>query len=176
MMTPQLIPAQARSTTAMSDAERSDIRDMANKTMDVLQKASAGANHMGSRYSRLLQLLWRKKRPPREHRRLQSIDNVLQSPPDQTAGISNADVYDPNTYGGLQIPHGSTGYTTTFSWLDLGAACSYATQNDTISGSGGEMEDVLGDTGSSGISPYEMNFNTIAAYNMMSDNNLNLIF
>jgi hypothetical protein len=159
----------------MSEGERLDIRQMVSKTIDVLQKASAGANHMGSRYSRLLQLLWRKglkKRPPKEKPRPQSIDSILQP---QNAGMSNTEVYDPNTYGGLQMPNAVDGYTNTFSWLDLGAAWTYATQNDASgSGSGGEMDDVLGDT--SGISPYDMNLNAMTDYRLLSDNNPNLIF
>jgi hypothetical protein len=159
----------------MTEVERSDIRHMVNKTIDVLQKASAGANHMGSRYSRLLQLLWRKspkKRPPKEKPRPQSIDSILQP---QNAGISNTEVYDPNTYG-LLMPSAMDGYAGMFSWLDLGAAYEYATQNDaSVSGSGGEMDDVLGDTGS-GISPYDINLNAMADYRFLSDNGPNLIF
>jgi hypothetical protein len=157
---------------------------MVNDTIDVLQKASAGANHMGSRYSRLLQLLWRKspkKRQPKEKPRPQSIDSILQPPLHPNAGMSNADVYGPNAYSGLQMPSGAdgtAGYMNAFSWLDLPATWSYATQNDSVSGSGGEMDDVLGDTGSSGISPYEMNLGTMTDYRLLGDNNANsnLIF
>lgn len=44
----------------MTDEERTGVRRMINQTIDRLQKASNGPGHMGSRYARLLQMLWRK--------------------------------------------------------------------------------------------------------------------
>src|SRR4051794_25132026 len=44
----------------MTDEERTGVRGMINQTIERLQMVSVGANHMGSRYARLLQLLWRK--------------------------------------------------------------------------------------------------------------------
>lgn len=55
---------KARSTTTMTDEERTGVRRMISHTIDRLQKASTGAGHMGSRYARLLQLLWRKAPKP----------------------------------------------------------------------------------------------------------------
>lgn len=51
---------KASSTTTMTDEERIDVRKMINITIDRLQKDSKGKSHMGNRYARLLQLLWRK--------------------------------------------------------------------------------------------------------------------
>ena len=48
----------------MTDEERTGVRRMINHTIDRLQKVSTGTGHMGARYARLLQLLWRKVPKP----------------------------------------------------------------------------------------------------------------
>jgi hypothetical protein len=48
----------------MSKDERHDIRHMVSITIDGLRKSSTGASQMGSRYSQLLELLWRKNPTP----------------------------------------------------------------------------------------------------------------
>lgn len=47
---------KARSTTTMSEEERANVRQMISTTIDRLQNASMGSNHMGTRYARLLQV------------------------------------------------------------------------------------------------------------------------
>jgi hypothetical protein len=47
---------KARSTTTMSEEERSNVRHMISQTIERLQNASMGSNHMGTRYARLLQV------------------------------------------------------------------------------------------------------------------------
>src|SRR5258708_7418187 len=60
---------KARSTTTMTEEERTGVRRMIDQTIARLQKASVGANHMGSRYARLIQLLWRKAPIPTDQRK-----------------------------------------------------------------------------------------------------------
>ncbi|QSZ32066.1 hypothetical protein DSL72_001635 [Monilinia vaccinii-corymbosi] len=50
---------KVRATTTMSDEEREDVRRLITKMIERLEKASTGESHIGTKYSRLLQLLWR---------------------------------------------------------------------------------------------------------------------
>ena len=170
---------KARSTTTMTDDERIGVKRMINQTIERLQKASMGNNHMGSRYARLLQLLWRKapKRtdPADAHR--QSIDTRMQ-PPRQNQDPNNPPGFDPsqqqfnmgmNQMGGISAPAAPG----TFSWLDLGATWNFATQNNSgsLSGSSAEMDDVSFDTG---MSPFDMSL--LTDYSLLEGDNPNLIF
>jgi hypothetical protein len=167
----------------MSENERSEIRYMSDRIIDLLQKSSAGSNDMGSRYSRLLQLLWGrppKKTQPRDKVHPQSIDNLLIPVNNQPNMVSNNQVYEPMSYNGLNMPGSgeinapNTG--TAFSWLDLGAAWSFATQNTSHSQSSGEMGDMMGEVGSSGFSPYDVNVNLLTDYRLLNDDSTSLIF
>ena len=165
----------------MSENERSDIRHMINRIIDLLQKSSSAASDMGSRYSRLLQLLWHKppkKSQPVEKAHPQSIDNLLIPAPNQQSVVSNSHVYDPSSYNALGLANTdvNTGYGNTFSWLDLAATWSIATQNNSITGNTGEMGDMVGDSGSSGFSPYDVNMNLLTDYRLINDDNATLIF
>ena len=139
---------------------------------------------MGSRYARLLQLLWRKA-PKRSQPPKQSIDSRLNtSAPNQSLDPSqqqNAQQYDHLTYpmqtqnpgqnfnAGMQPAAG-------FSWLDLGATWNFATQNGGTTSSSGSAGDV-GDDGSLGlgeVSPFDMNLMT--DYSLLEGDNPNLIF
>lgn len=132
----------------MTDEERTGIRHMISQTIEHLQKASVGANHMGSRYARLLQLLWRK--PPqrsdlRETQHQQSIDSRVTAPQDhgQSGPQSNFDPTNVSGMGGMN--NVSLTPSVTFSWLDLSATWNFATQNNTVSGSPADLEDVMVD-------------------------------
>ena len=170
---------KARSTTTMTDEERTGVKRMIIQTIERLQKASMGNNHMGSRYARLLQLLWRKapkRTDPRESHR-QSIDARMQAP-QQNQDANNAPNFDPNQQqfnmgmnqiGAMPVPAAPG----TFSWLDLGATWNFATQNNggSLSGSSGEMDDVSFDTG---MSPFDMSL--LTDYSVLEGDNPNLIF
>jgi hypothetical protein len=174
---------KARSTTTMTDEERVGVKRMIHQTIERLQKASMGNNHMGSRYARLLQLLWRKapKRiDPREAHR-QSIDTRML-PPHQNQGDPNnlPANFDPNqNQQFMGMGQGQMGEMPapavpgTFSWLDLGATWNFATQNNSgsMSGSSGEMDDVSFDMG---VSPFDMNL--LTDYGVLEGDNPNLIF
>ncbi|KAI6248148.1 hypothetical protein HI914_03754 [Erysiphe necator] len=145
---------KARITTTMTDEERQNIRTMIQNTIGRLQKISDGSNHMGSRYARLLQLLWRKV-PRRNVVKTISapaanlsivVDNL---PPEINTTISEGEFpfyaahqnnklsnFHPTNFGslesGLQLndcySHASDVLTPNgFSWLDLGATCNFAT-------------------------------------------------
>ncbi|KAH8587710.1 hypothetical protein B0O99DRAFT_526359 [Bisporella sp. PMI_857] len=64
---------KARATTTMTNDERISVRRTVQSTIDRLHKA----NHMGSRYARLLQMLWRKAPKIRDPPQVQ-IDPRLQ--------------------------------------------------------------------------------------------------
>lgn len=176
---------KARSTTTITEEERIGVKRMIHQTIERLQKASMGHNHMGSRYARLLQMLWRKapkRADPREAHR-QSIDTRMvpphqnQDPNDPDAGPANFDPNQQQQYigmnqsqmGGMPAP----AVPGTFSWLDLGATWNFATQNNSgsMSGSSGEMDDVSFDTG---VSPFDMNL--LTDYSLLEGDNPNLIF
>jgi hypothetical protein len=165
----------------MSENERSDIRHMVNRIIDLLKKSSSGVSDMGNRYSRLVQLLWcrpPKKSQPHEKVHPQSINNLLIPAPNQQSMVSNSHVYDPNSYNALGIANGggNNGNGNTFSWLDLGAAWSFATQNNSTTASTGEMGEMMGDSGSSGFSPYDVDMNLLTDYRLLNDDNATLIF
>lgn len=171
---------KARATTTMSETERSDIRAMVNRIIDLLQKASIGSGDMGSRYSRLLQLLW--CRPPkksiREKVHPQSINNLIIPTSSQPNLMSNNQMYDQTSFNTINMPNAGDGNIpngNTFSWLDLGGAWSFATQNNSSSGSTGDMTDVIGEPGGS-FSPYDVNMNLLTDYRLLNDDNTNLIF
>jgi hypothetical protein len=180
----RLTKRKARATTNMSEDERSDIRHLVIRIIDLLRKSSTTGSDMGSRYARLLQLLWnrptkRAQTQPPQKIRPQSIDHLLIQPPDQQNMVPEGHVYDPNSYNALQIANadGVPPSGNTFSWLDLGAAFSFATQNNTLAQTAGELPDMsMGDSSSSGFSPYDLNMNMLTDYRLLNDENATLIF
>jgi hypothetical protein len=174
---------KARSTTTMTDEERTSVRRMINHTIERLQKASVGANHMGSRYARLLQMLWRKapkasdprlnQKPP-----LQSMDGrIAPMHPNTSSPQQN---FDPNQQQFNMAPmnnvsmHSNGGVPGMFSWLDLGATWNFATQNNSASvtsGSAGEIDDVMLENG---MSPFDLSL--VTDYSLLEGDNPSLIF
>jgi hypothetical protein len=158
---------KARSTTTMTETERTGVRRMIDQTIARLQKASVGANHMGSRYARLIQLLWRKAPIPADQRKPpmpQPIDGHLKQ---QYTDPSFGPGFDPN--------HGNMGNmeftpSGTFSWLDLGATWNFATQNNSTSG--GSPDDGIMDTGMNLLDLRGM----MTDYSLLDRDNPNLIF
>lgn len=158
----------------MADEERTGIRRMIDQTIIHLQKASFGANHMGSRYARLLQLLWRrapKRSDLRETQHQQSIVNRVSTPQDhsQSGPQSNFDTTNFSGMGGTN----NVGFTPsgTFSWLDLDAAWNFATLNNSVSESSAELENGMVDID---MSPFEQSF--LLDYSLLDGDNPNLIF
>jgi hypothetical protein len=173
----------------MTEEERLGVRNMINQTIERLQKASVGANHMGSRYARLLQLLWRK--PPKRNGRVgdlrhQSIDGRFNAP---TAVNQNDNSqpqnFDPNNFNagmggmggtsGMNPPLNGTG--AGFSWLDLGATWNFATQNNGGNSSSGSAVDSADDgmgLDATGLSPFDLGM--LTDYNLLEGDNPSLIF
>jgi hypothetical protein len=169
---------KARSTTTMTEEERVGVKRMISQTIERLQKASMGSNHMGSRYARLLQMLWRKapKRTDAREVHRQSIDMRMQGLP-QDPNNSGPSNFDPSQqFIGLNqgLNQGQMGLAPpgTFSWLDLGATWNFATQNNnSASGSSAELDDASFDTG---MSPFDMSI--LTDYSLLEGDNPNLIF
>ena len=107
---------KARSFGALRPVEEPDIGDMINATVNKLKLASSSPQDPGSRYARLLELLWQKSRPaqaPAETGLItQRSPNSITTP--QSTGLSE-------TSGPYTI-NPATG----FSWLDLGATADFA--------------------------------------------------
>lgn len=95
---------KARLTTTMSEEERTSVPELISNTINRLERASVDKSHMGSRYARLLKLLWRKS-PPRASPRpalAQPVDSGLLNPPHPNHAQETQ--YDPNQnhFGNLQ--------------------------------------------------------------------------
>jgi hypothetical protein len=183
---------QARSTTTMTEEERTFVRHMITQTIERLQKASMGANHMGSRYARLLQLLWRKppKHPSKGHNQRQSqstIDSRLNSsnnPNDASTASQNQQQFDPSNPNNFQTMGGGAGMPMAgnnqggqgFSWLDLGATWNFATQNGigdhSSSASTGDLQEEVGGLGE--LSPFDMSL--LTDYSLLEGEGSGLIF
>ncbi|RKF61706.1 putative zn2 cys6 dna-binding protein [Erysiphe neolycopersici] len=148
---------KARITTTMTDEERQSIRTMIQNTIERLQKISNGSNHMGSRYARLLQLLWRKvsKRNVIDFNNTSASNSSIMSdtipyqiratldpaefpihPTHQSTKLAN---FQSSNFASLEnglLMNGYNSYSSEglipngFSWLDLGATCNFATQNN----------------------------------------------
>ncbi|POS85261.1 hypothetical protein EPUL_003434 [Erysiphe pulchra] len=149
---------KARITTTMTDEERQSIRTMIQNTIKRLLNISNGSNHMGSRYARLLQLLWRKV----PKRNVIDVNNPLASnssimadnlsyqigstiepsefPIHSTHQSTKLANFNSSNFGSLESGLQMNGYNSYgssdpipngFSWLDLGATCNFATQNNT---------------------------------------------
>lgn len=131
------------------------IRRMIQNTIDRLQKSSIRTDDLGSRYARMLRLLWRKpphskdaaqdppsrqsRTPPPIAEQTQSDDRPLPPPLQQSERT-------------MSIPGGDQVSLGAFSWRDLDAVGQYASTNldgmSVLSGSGSalgtEVEDPFG--------------------------------
>jgi hypothetical protein len=150
---------KARSTTTMSDDERTRIRLMVNQTIDRLQKSSVGSNHIGSRYARLLQLLWRrtsKKSGDQNAMRHSAVENgnAIGFSNQNGVGINSGQNFNPSKFIPLGLNDDLHAHTNenpnngmnpmatgpgTFSWLDLGATWNFATRKNNVSEGGLEI-------------------------------------
>ncbi|RDL37968.1 uncharacterized protein BP5553_05401 [Venustampulla echinocandica] len=178
---------KARSTTTMTEEERTGVRHMINQTIERLQKASVGANHMGSRYARLLQLLWRKapkRNTDRNGQHPYGMDGRLNLGQNSSNNPQHSG-FDPHGTGnfsenmGMANAGGNEQFQSrpsgAFSWLDLGATWNFATQNNTLAGSTGDSDNEI--MLESGLSPFEMgDFGAFTDYSLLEGDNPNLIF
>ena len=113
----------------MGGDSRGSIKRMITDAIDRLQKASACANDVGDRYSRLIRLLWRK--PPG---RLSVAEGADITRPGTASGRQSISLNGTNEQGD-QVTY-ETAPINSFSWLDLGAVGDFAiTNNESLSGS-----------------------------------------
>lgn len=103
---------KARSFSVMTHPEEMRVRDLVTRTTQVLVRASAGPDDIGSRYARLLELLWKPK------------------PTTTTPSTSTQRSNDVKLQDTLPNPVPEPGYvnfspTNDFSWLDLEAVGDY---------------------------------------------------
>jgi hypothetical protein len=144
----------------MTPTEKGGVRRMINETIDRLERAGVNRNHMGSRYSRLLHLLWRKV--PSKHDETsngQVRDDIGRAKPVEDNPVPQAFETSP------LANHGA------FSWLDLEAVGNFATRNNSVSGSfDGVLEDLMGELG--GVSDTTL----FTDYRWLSDDNSNMFF
>ncbi|KAH8821271.1 hypothetical protein F5884DRAFT_82009 [Xylogone sp. PMI_703] len=170
---------KARSTTTMTDDERTGVQRMIHLTIERLQKASAGMNHMGSRYARLLQLLWRKTPKQKKLRETALQTRNTQSNTSYSNGENtNSSTFASSNFNGNGITKGDNNNgeippntSGTFSWLDLGATWNFATQNNSVSGNASDSDDLILDAG---MGPFDMSLST--DYTLLDVDNPNFLF
>jgi hypothetical protein len=151
---------KAWSTTTMTSTEKRGVHRMINETIGRLQRASVNRNHMGSRYSRLLHLLWRKV--PSKHD--ETSNGQIRDDIGRTKPVGNSPA-PPAFETSLLANHGA------FSWLDLDAVGYFATRNNSVSASlDGNLEESMGEIG------IASDMALFTDYRWLSDDNPNMIF
>jgi hypothetical protein len=108
---------KALATGTMSNEEKEAVRRMVIETVSRLQKSSTSPTHVGARYAKLINLLWR--RPPKHN----PADTAKTTSTSNTITNTQADQNAMNMIDN-NIPLG------TFSWLDLDSVGNFATQNN----------------------------------------------
>jgi Fungal specific transcription factor domain len=153
---------KARSYGVMSNSEEQSVREMIFQTMDVLRRASLSPQDAGSRYARLLELLWHKPRP-----------STLSAPPAHHRSDSQHS-------GSLSFDAG--GYmqyspANNFSWLDLEAVGDYVSGEQL--GGAGMLAPMEGYQAQPALAPLVQNgapWQQPNVYNWQFDLNGNLLF
>lgn len=129
-----VIVVQARSFGVMTANEEVGVRELVSRTTERLKRASAGPDDIGSRYARLLELLWKPKAAP--------ATTSTEARPNQDMQISSSSSSLPNCVPEPTYMHFSP--ANDFSWLDLEAVGDYVS-GDQIPGAGaGAGAGVLG--------------------------------
>lgn len=114
----------------MLHSEEMKVRQLVNRTTEVLRRASAGPDDIGSRYSRLLELLWQVKPTPAAQTTSPATTHRSNDLPLQATTLSSC-LSDQNKYAQFSPAND-------FSWLDLEAVGDYVS-GDQISGAGGTL-------------------------------------
>lgn len=143
----------------MSPQEESGVRQLVIQTMDRLRRASASPQDLGSRYARLLELLWQKPKPPA------SVASQEQRNSDiQLSGSLSGRVSEP---GYMQFSPAND-----FSWLDLEAVGDYVSGDQMAGANVLTMNDLQV---SAAFAP-QPDHTTWQPYNYRVDLNGNLLF
>lgn len=107
----------------MPQLEEVNVRDLVTRTTDVLKRASAGPDDIGSRYARLLELLWKPKPVP-------------TASPAATHPSNEMHMHNPlSNYLSEQNGYVHFSPANDFSWLDLEAVGDYVS-GDQMPGAG----------------------------------------
>lgn len=137
---------KVRTTTTMSDEEREDVRRLITKMIERLEKASTGESHIGTKYSRLLQLLWRSA-PKKANRGRQGRNNThfaMENSSRFQDGNSNRSIIDPVPMSQPFTPSVRSNFSphdpplvvpafpsnNQFSWLNLDQVYMFARENN----------------------------------------------
>lgn len=123
---------RARCVGVLSTEEEQSVRAMAQETVKRLERSGLGPQHPGSRYSRLLRLLWDKveRKDRREARNTATLQNPYR-PGSVGGGPTPASIGS----GGTQDSPATTEMLGDFSWTDLDAIGNFAVNG------GGQMND-----------------------------------
>lgn len=111
----------------MLHSEEMKVRTLVTQTTEVLRRASAGPDDIGSRYSRLLELLWQVKPTPAAQTTSPATTHRSNDLPLQATTLSSC-LSDQKNYAQFSPAND-------FSWLDLEAVGDYVS-GDQISGAG----------------------------------------
>lgn len=116
---------KARSFGVMADMEERQVRQLVFQTMEVLKRASVSAQDPGSRYAKLLELLWMKP-----HKTPMQKSHPVQSPATSDGPLSSSGSVRVDAHGYMQFSPAND-----FSWLDLEAVGEYVS-GDQMAGNG----------------------------------------
>ena len=119
----------------MDTFEERGVREMISETMDRLQRASAGPDDIGSRYARLLDLLWKPK----------TSMPVATEEPQRNSEISISETI---TNSAPESTYMRFSPANDFSWLDLEAVGDY------VSGDHTAGANISGFSSFQGVAPY----------------------
>jgi hypothetical protein len=111
---------RARCVGVLSHEEEHSVRAMVQETINRLERSGLGNQHPGSRYSRLLRLLWDKVE--RKERKGDLRTSATLKNPYRPGSVSGGPT--PGSVGGSTISHDSPAVTEMmgdFSWTDLDA-------------------------------------------------------
>ena len=110
-----------KATGTMSTEEKDAVTRMVGETVMCLRKSSTNTSHIGTRYAKLISLLWR--RPPKQ-KEPAPINVGPTSTPNGTAF--------PPTVPSNDVSENDLSINA-FSWLDLSAVGDFATRNNSVS-------------------------------------------
>jgi Fungal specific transcription factor domain len=154
---------KARSYGVMIETEEQSVREMIIQTMDVLRRASLTPHDAGSRYARLLDLLWHKPR---------SSKAIMETPTHTRSGSQQSGSLTVDTGGYPQFSPAND-----FSWLDLEAVGDYVSGEQM--GGANMMAPMAVYQAQSTITPLVQNgaqWQQPTVYNWQYDMNGNLLF
>lgn len=110
---------KARSFGVMTDMEERQVRQLVFQAMEVLKQASVSPQDPGSRYARLLEMLWMKPTKPAP-----PIHHPMQSPAASDTQLSSSGSVRVDAHGYMQFSPNND-----FSWLDLEAVGDYVSSD-----------------------------------------------